>query len=112
MPQLGFGFQGWKEEFSRKCVHVMEFGILTFLLWRVLGNCKTLAKRTFLCAFLSILFVISDELHQFFVIGRCGRVSDALIDLIGVALVLTWLSKREISAKGESVTKYQVSSLK
>ncbi len=96
IPHIGFGFKGWREEFSRKCVHVMEFGILTFILWKAFGSFNnSLTKKTLLCAFLSILFAFSDELHQFFVVGRYGRISDALIDLIGAGAVLTWLFIKE-----------------
>ncbi len=46
---------------------------------------------------LTVLYAITDEIHQTFVPGRSGRVTDVLIDAAGAAvgvLVMTWLHRR------------------
>ena len=70
-----------------KIVHVIEYGILGFLIAYGLDLNKSNFKKTALLAVtLSILAGISDEFHQYFVPGRSCDAYDALADLIGSAL--------------------------
>ncbi|MBQ2251230.1 MAG: VanZ family protein, partial [Lachnospiraceae bacterium] len=43
---------------------------------------------------MTALYAATDEIHQLFVPGRAGRVTDVLIDCIGVA-VITYLLWKE-----------------
>lgn len=74
----------------RKAAHMGVFFILAALvLYGVtrLGRGKTAAWTGLVCAVLAAL----DEVHQVFVPGRDGKVTDVLIDLGGVAcLLLVW----------------------
>jgi len=85
----------------RKMAHIAEYGILTFLAWRVFldvketefpfGNSvsKTVSEmpRVLIYAIIfSILYAISDEYHQTFVAGRVGGAQDVLIDSVGIAI--------------------------
>lgn len=36
----------------------------------------------------SVIFSALDELHQYYVPGRCGCVTDVMIDSIGIAIAL------------------------
>lgn len=77
----------------RKMAHMMEFGML-FL-------CFVLALYSFiehgikkkywrLIAFLlTVLYAVSDEFHQLFVVGREGRILDVMIDSLGALII--WL---------------------
>lgn len=68
----------------RKSAHFAEFavlGVLSFLL----AHSYPISVR--LCIVLSLgyclLFAVSDEVHQLFIDGRAGRISDVLIDFLG-----------------------------
>lgn len=73
----------------RKAAHVSEFAVLGALLtwaWPREARWSLLAPLL-----IGIGYAASDEVHQLFVPGRSGQVSDVLIDavgvLIGIALV-------------------------
>ncbi|MBR3942244.1 MAG: VanZ family protein [Clostridia bacterium] len=69
------------EYITRKCAHALLYlvlGILTF------GAAKKyLKRRHFLwAAIFCLLYAASDELHQYFVPGRSGQISDVAIDFV------------------------------
>jgi VanZ family protein len=69
-----------------KAVHLLEFAVLGFLLlWAT--------RREGVALVLGIAYAASDELHQRFVPGRHGSVSDVVIDTLGVALGI-YLARR------------------
>ena len=76
--------------FLRKAAHVTEYFILTLLLYRAFnGSFKINRKRIFLySACCSILYAASDEIHQYFVLGRHCALGDVLIDSLGVVFFL------------------------
>ncbi|MBR5376765.1 MAG: VanZ family protein [Lachnospiraceae bacterium] len=75
------------EPHIRKIAHMTEFGILFLLLMIPLGLLiRKLSIRTGTAVFVSFLYACSDEIHQLFVEGRAGRVSDVLIDMMGVVI--------------------------
>lgn len=86
----------------RKTAHVVEYAILSMLLWRALrkpqkGQWGLWNRRAALGAFaLAVLYAITDELHQSFVPSRQGQITDVLIDSFGAALGLltVWLFGR------------------
>ncbi len=80
---------GW---IIRKFAHIFEFGVLTFLIFRIL---KYTEKRyvywdLFWAFVFAVLYAISDEYHQTLVQGRVGNYKDVLIDSIGI-IIATWL---------------------
>jgi VanZ family protein len=74
----------------KKVAHVMEYGILAFLLWRALSReLDTLSWSALVIAFLvSVLYAASDEYHQTFVPGRNGTPVDVSIDAVGALIAL------------------------
>lgn len=72
----------------RKCAHMGEFGILTYLWMR---SVWTQADRLRVCltwsVALSLLYAATDEIHQSFVPERLGLWSDVLFDAAGSLLV-------------------------
>ncbi len=84
IPDLKTGLEC--DFFLRKIAHITEYFILTFLLYRAFRDSfKMNAFRLFMYpAFFSLLYAISDEIHQYFVLTRSCSVQDVLIDSIGI----------------------------
>lgn len=84
-----------KEVFSflhmmvRKTAHVLEYFILSALLFSYLRFYITKEKRLFITVFI-LNFVCScfDELHQLFIYERAGKLTDILIDSLGAIIFL------------------------
>ena len=70
----------------RKIAHMVEFGVLTFFAWQGIRGSK---KSLTIAVIVSILYALSDEWHQSFVLGRSGTLADVLIDTVGVFISLT-----------------------
>ncbi len=70
----------------RKIAHITEYFIFTFLLYRAFRNSFNMnVFRLFMYpAVFSLLYAISDEIHQYFVLGRNCSIQDVLIDAIGI----------------------------
>jgi len=70
----------------RKMAHLTEYFILTFLLHRAFsGSFNINAFRLFIYPVIfSLLYAISDEIHQYFILGRGCSAKDVLIDAIGI----------------------------
>lgn len=75
----------------RKTAHITEYivlhGTVLYALYRWNQRGRT---WTFRAAAITIGYACTDELHQLFVSGRAGRVTDVMIDSIGV-LTVTWI---------------------
>lgn len=70
-----------------KILHVAEYGLLGYLLARALGRSPhRKAMLFFTAASLSVLYGISDEIHQYFVPFRCSSVMDVVADGLGASL--------------------------
>lgn len=78
--------------FLRKTAHFVEFGILSILYKAGLGIFQSLRsfhfKRAFIALGLAIVYAITDEVHQLFVVGRVGTVIDVLIDTAGALVFI------------------------
>jgi VanZ family protein len=70
----------------RKLGHITEYFILTLLLYRAFkGSFNMNASGLFIYpANISLFYAVSDEVHQYFVLGRDCSVRDVLIDTIGI----------------------------
>jgi VanZ family protein len=77
-----------------KLVHVLEYGLLTFLFIRAYylspGKYLSLKQILFYAALCTLIYAITDEVHQLFVPTRTGRLRDVFIDLIGISLVVLY----------------------
>lgn len=77
----------------RKVVHISEYCILVILILRAffLTTGLAVSKIYFLSTLLSILYAISDEIHQYFVPGRNCSVYDVLVDTVGIVIgIFLW----------------------
>lgn len=73
----------------RKIMHMAEYFILALLLYFaiILYNTKKTYSLTFI---ISVLYAISDEIHQLFT-ARTGSVKDVLIDTIGIIMAIIFI---------------------
>lgn len=71
-----------------KTLHLIEYAILFFLLFRALFKTTKLPLPTifFIAILISILYALSDEVHQTVVPTREGSPRDVVIDTIGILL--------------------------
>lgn len=95
----------WGQWLLRKGAHVLEYAVLALCIFRVVW--WHLRDRAFLVffvtGFFSLLYAITDEIHQYFVPLRQGKLSDVLIDCLGIfltLLVLFVLWRKEQKKKG------------
>lgn len=73
-----------KEFYLHKLGHFVFYGSLSvFLFWRS-SNIKTILLKLLLIT----AFAFLDEIHQFFVVGRSGRLMDVMFDMSSVLLFL------------------------
>ena len=77
VPSLATGLGTW-DLFLRKLAHLTEYAVLGALLARGL--------RTLPAFVAGVAYAVTDEIHQTFVTGRAGRVTDVAIDAVGVLL--------------------------
>lgn len=75
-----------------KTLHLIEYAILVILFFYPLQKIKP-------SILYSLLFAVSDEIHQHFVPGRQGCVRDVFIDmlgiLIGILIIHFWQKHRK-----------------
>ena len=75
---------------ARKTAHFSIYGVLgflsflTFISYRKLG----IIVRISLSAAVCLLYAVSDEIHQLFVVGRSCEVRDVFIDFCGALLAI------------------------
>jgi len=69
----------------RKIAHITEYFILSFLFFRAFITSRfRLKKAVIFTAIFSILYAMTDEIHQIFVAGRGPSPVDVMIDTIGI----------------------------
>ena len=81
---------------------MIEFGLLAILVFRGLrGHGVRITRGLVFASVFSLIYAISDEYHQIFILGRSGKLSDAGIDSIGIiiALLTIWYFYTKISKK-------------
>ncbi len=103
IPDLSSGLDKLPDMVLRKTAHLVEYAVLTFLLWRAfVGSFKLDLVWVYrLSVGISILYAISDEIHQAFVPSRGMRALDVLIDSIGAVIALWIIMKRKHNKAGE-----------
>src|SRR3989344_5886023 len=83
--------------FIFKFLHVMEYALLYFLVFRAFfffgNNNLSLTQIMFLAIIISVLYAVSDEIHQLFVPTREGKIRDVLIDSLGILLSFVYTKK-------------------
>jgi VanZ family protein len=83
---------------ARKLGHLTEYAFFAVLLWRAVRHHTAHHKRLWdwrharITLVIIALYATSDEIHQCFVPGRQGAVTDVLLDTLGgsVGLLVLW----------------------
>jgi len=87
--QLPTPDEAWLDLLLKKSAHIAVYAILAWLLARALVQEGPVQPRHFrLALFLTVLYALSDELHQSFVPGRTARLLDVGFDTLGALLAL------------------------
>ncbi len=77
----------------RKGAHFSIYLVLGSLCFLAMNTYNIKSKNKFFTALaISLIYAISDEIHQLFVSGRAGQIRDVLIDFSGslTGVVLVW----------------------
>jgi VanZ family protein len=84
---------------SRKAGHFVGYALLLALWWRALAS--KLSERRALSAALAItvLYAVTDELHQTFVSGRSGHPMDVGIDAAGALAAAALIVRARLRGK-------------
>lgn len=70
-------------------IHIPEFFILSYLLFRALSRQKINIWHVFILSIIiSTFYGITDEIHQLFVPGRYFSIFDMIFNFIGSSLIL------------------------
>ncbi len=72
----------------RKAAHFSEYFILYLLIYNVVRDRYKGLKALCVSLLGVFIYACSDEIHQLFVPGRAGRITDVLIDTAGGALAM------------------------
>lgn len=96
VPTSGVGPSGFWRFIFFKSLHLIEYAIL-FLLIRFAGFSN---KYSLL---LSYIYAVSDEVHQYFVVGRSGMFRDTLFDLTGAFLAYIFLLLTSVRSKSKII---------
>lgn len=79
---------------ARKTAHVLEFALLLILFFMAMPFSISIKIRYIVAVLWTILYAISDEIHQSFIPGRTGLISDVFIDtggaLIGILVIFAF----------------------
>ncbi len=93
-PDLPSNKIDWVDFIFKKSAHVGEYAIFTFLLFRALR--RPFPDAAFLIA---LFYAFTDETHQFFTPGRGAKLTDVLIDSLGITLMSYYLFKMRHAKK-------------
>jgi VanZ family protein len=78
-----------------KTLHIIEYAILYFLLFRAFYSIDdrklSLSDKFIFVILISILYSLSDEIHQTFIRTREGRLQDVFIDTSGILLMYIYI---------------------
>lgn len=79
----------------RKTAHMAEFAILFLLIYLAFLKNKIIIKDKvhtgWIVLLCTALYACTDELHQLFVPGRCGSITDVMIDTAGAMIAMLFV---------------------
>jgi len=95
IPNLESGLE--QDFILRKIAHILEYAILTFLLFRAgISAGWQIKKAIIFSIIIAFLYALTDEYHQTFVFGREGRLEDVGFDSVGILIMVgIWYFKNK-----------------
>ena len=93
--------EAW-HHFIRKCAHFAEYAVLGATVAFAFGDRLQTARKIVVASLgISAFYAATDEIHQMFVPGRMGSVSDVILDSAGAlaGIVIFLLIKGKKKAK-------------
>jgi VanZ family protein len=97
-PNLRFVPDELLDLIVRKLGHMAVFGILALLLWRAVRSTTAWRRPWGWAVALTVLYAVTDEVHQSFVTGRHASAVDVGIDAAG-ALIAVGLAKLVVARR-------------
>ena len=94
-----------------KILHFVVFGILGFLTTRGMNHSSNqfLKQKYFVMGILiSVLYSITDEVHQYFVPGRYASLLDLIADILGI-IMFAWIYRRFLINKNKQLENKKLS---
>ena len=91
-PELTSGLGVW-DTVGRKIVHAAEYALLCVLWWRALRTTGRPERAITIAAAISLVYAVTDEVHQTFIDGRHGSPLDVAIDGVGIAVAAAGLRR-------------------
>lgn len=74
---------------TRKTAHFTAYFILSILVFHLFYMIYGLISKSYIYSFiLCLIYACSDEIHQLFINGRSGEISDVIIDVCGSIIFL------------------------
>ena len=88
----------------RKSAHITEYFILAILTISLLKEYITNYKLIYILSiFICFIYAITDEIHQYFVVGRTAIFKDVIIDTTGsLLLVIILVIKKKPNKKANT----------
>lgn len=89
--------------FIRKLAHALEYFGLALLLYNAYGQSFRTVQPA-LSLLTAVLYAASDEIHQYFVLGRACQLRDVFVDVLGAAAgilfctVVYWVFRKYIQS--------------
>lgn len=95
IPSLQSGLPSVFDLVFRKLAHIIEYAILTWLVWFAVAEAKLFTTTKILLAVvIALAYAVGDEFHQTLVPGRHGAPTDVMIDSIGIIVMAVVLRLR------------------
>ncbi len=86
-------------ELIGQIMHFLEYAVLAFLITRAINQAQAITRKgIFIAIMLTMLYALSDEIHQLFVPERAFQLFDLLIDLLG-AITGTLIYKKMLKVQ-------------
>lgn len=90
-PDLTVAQTAWIDLVVRKLGHIAVFGLLSFTTYRAIDLTIPMQHSLRWALGATLVYALSDEYHQLFVVGRHGSLLDFGVDTIGILLgIIVW----------------------
>lgn len=103
---LGINLDGIFGKFAmtvvRKGAHITEYLILFILVYNFFKGFIFERKLYMVALIIVVGYACTDEIHQLFIEGRAGRITDVMIDSIGPIVSITFIEIKNIIRRKRS----------